>query len=628
VIGLVHATRAGRLAAERAAAAWPDAVVYTGSVGEQLRAAWGECDGIVCFLATGATVRLAAPLLTGKGTDPAVVCVDEAQRYAIALLGGHAPARTAAVAGGAATDTDTDIGAAGAPASRDGLAGGGLAGGGNALAERVAALLGAEPVITTASDRTGTVALGGFGADLGFRIEDRAPLAAVGRALLDGEPVRYLTDATWPVPPLPANVSPHARDARHAIVVTDRAPVASGGEPVAGGGEPAAGGGEPHQPAAAVVYRPPSLVVGVGASRGVRASEVGSLVDAALRDAGLSPRSVRHVATVAAKADERGILDAAAERGWPVVAYPAAELSTVDVPNPSEVVRAEVGTPSVAEAAALYGGRSELVVTKRKSAMATVAVARHAPRGRLTIVGIGPGAPDLVTPRAAAALRRASVVVGLDQYVDQVRHLVSPGARVLATGLGQEEERARSAVIEASAGHAVALVGSGDAGVYAMASPALELAGDDVDVHGVPGITAAVAAAHALGAPLGHDHAYVSLSDLHTPWPAIERRVRAAAEGDFVVCLYNPRSRGRDWQLPAALDLLARHRPDGTPVGLVRNATRGGERVELTTLAALRAGGCARVDMMTVVLVGCSQTRVIAGRMVTPRGYRWLGEDA
>jgi cobalt-precorrin 5A hydrolase/precorrin-3B C17-methyltransferase len=140
-------------------------------------------------------------------------------------------------------------------------------------------------------------------------------------------------------------------------------------------------------------------------------------------------------------------------------------------------------------------------------------------------------------------------------------------------------------------------------------------------VLGVPGVTAAIAASNALGAPLGHDHAYVSLSDLHTPWPAIERRITAAAEGDFVVCLYNPRSRGRDWQLPAALAILGAHRPGTTPVGLVRNATRAGERVEITTLAGLDA---ARVDMMTVVLVGCSQTRLVAGRMVTPRGYTWL----
>jgi cobalt-precorrin 5A hydrolase/precorrin-3B C17-methyltransferase len=145
------------------------------------------------------------------------------------------------------------------------------------------------------------------------------------------------------------------------------------------------------------------------------------------------------------------------------------------VPNPSAEPLKVLGTPSVAEAAALLAsGSGELVVQKTRSAMSTVAVARRRPRGRLALVGLGPGARDLLTPRAKDELRRAGVWVGLDQYVDQVRDLARPGTRMLITGLGKEEERAQSAVLEAQAGHAVALIGSGDAGVYAMASPALE----------------------------------------------------------------------------------------------------------------------------------------------------------
>ncbi|MGM7445987.1 precorrin-3B C(17)-methyltransferase, partial [Streptomyces tunisiensis] len=238
-------------------------------------------------------------------------------------------------------------------------------------------------------------------------------------------------------------------------------------------------------------------------------------------------------------------------------------------------------------------------------------------------VGLGPGARDLLTPRARDELRRASVLVGLDQYVDQIRDLLRPGTRVLESGLGAEEERARTAVEEARRGQAVALIGSGDAGVYAMASPALAEASDDIDVIGVPGVTAALAAGALLGAPLGHDHVSISLSDLHTPWEVIERRVRAAAEADLVVTFYNPRSRGRDWQLPKALAVLAGHRAPATPVGIVRNASRADESVRLTTLAALDP---ATVDMMTVVTVGNTATRQIAGRMVTPRGYRWQEE--
>ena len=560
MIGVVAATASGRRAAEVLRAAWPDEVRPLTDVkaADALREAWRTCDAVVAFLSVGAVVRVLAPLLGDKATDPPVVCVDESLTFAVAVLGGHH--------------------------------------GANPLAQRLAGVLGCRPVVTTASESGAVTPLDSYGADLGFTLPDRTPLASVGAAILSGEPVRIEGADGWPLPPLPPNVSPDAPPARR-IVVSD--------EEVRG---------------EALVYRPKTLVVGVGSARGVTAGEVAALVTEAL--SGYAPESVRCLATADLKADEQGILQAARERGWEVVTHPAPALAAVNVPNPSEIVRAEVGTPSVAEAAALLsaGPGAELVVPKRKSAMATVAVARSRPRGRLSVIGLGPGARDLLTPRAVASLQRSSVVVGLDQYVEQVRDLIRPGTRVLVSGLGQEEERARTAVAEASAGNAVALVGSGDAGVYAMASPALEFAGTDIDVEGVPGITAAVAASNILGAPLGHDHAYISLSDLHTPWEVIERRVTAAAEGDFTVCFYNPRSRARDWQLPKALSILAGHRPPETPVGYVRDATRDGETVTLTTLADLDP---AHVDMLTVVVVGSSRSRTVAGRFVTPRGYRW-----
>ena len=558
MIGLISATAAGAAARDRLAAAWPDRTrVYEGPVGEAVRAAFAECDRLVCFLATGAVVRLVAPLLGDKASDPGVVCVDEGGRFAVSLVGGHG-------------------------------------GGANELARQVGELLGAEPVVTTATDAVGIPGLD----TLGLPVE--GDVAGVTRALLDGEPVALDAQVPWPLPPLP-----FAGQGTHTVRLTDRADRPAGGE---------------------VLLRPPSLVVGVGASRGAPADEVLELVEGALRDAGLSPRSVAALATVDAKRDEPGIVAAAARLGVPVLTYPAEELAKVEVPNPSDAPLGAVGTPSVAEAAALARG-GELLVPKRKSAradghaaMATCAVVRRPVRGRLAVVGLGPGARDLLTPRATAELRRASVLVGLDQYVDQIRDLLRPGTRVLESGLGAEEERARTAVAEARRGQAVALIGSGDAGVYAMASPALAEASDDIDVIGVPGVTAALAAGAILGAPLGHDHVSISLSDLHTPWEVIERRVRAAAEADIVVTFYNPRSRGRDWQLPKALAILAGHREPATPVGVVRNASRADESSRLTTLGGLDP---ATVDMMTVVTVGNTATREIAGRMVTPRGYRW-----
>lgn len=563
MIGLISATAAGAAARDRLAAAWPERTrVYEGPVRDAVRSAFAECDRLVCFLATGATVRLLAPLLDDKTTDPGVVCVDEGGRFAVSLVGGHG-------------------------------------GGANELAREVGALLGAEPVVTTATDAVGLPGLD----TLGFPVE--GAVAAVSRALLDGEPVALRADFAWPLPPLPfAGAAGSARVVR----LTDRAVEAGTDE---------------------VLLRPPSLAVGVGASRGVPAEEVLALVEGALRDAGLSAASVAHLATVDAKADEAGIVEAARHLGVPLVTYTAGELAAVEVPNPSGAPLAAVGTPSVAEAAALLGG-GELLVPKRKSeradgtpAMATCAVVRRPGRGRLAVVGLGPGARDLLTPRAEAELRGAAVLVGLDQYVDQIRDLLRPGTRVLESGLGAEEERARTAVAEARRGQTVALIGSGDAGVYAMASPALAEASDDIDVVGVPGVTAALAAAALLGAPLGHDHVSISLSDLHTPWEVIERRVRAAAEADIVVTFYNPRSRGRHWQLPKALGILAEHREALTPVGVVRNASRPDGTARVTTLAELDP---ASVDMMTVVTVGNTATRLIAGRMVTPRGYRWQEE--
>ena len=258
---------------------------------------------------------------------------------------------------------------------------------------------------------------------------------------------------------------------------------------------------------------------------------------------------------------------------------------------------------------------------KLKGDNVTVAAARIRPRGRLAVIGLGPGAADLRVPRADAELRRSAIVVGLDQYVEQVAHLLRPGTEVRASGLGEEEQRAADAVALAAKGHAVALIGSGDAGIYAMASPALQQAGPDIEVIGVPGVTAALSAAALLGAPLGHDHVLISLSDLHTPWPVIERRVAAAAEADLVTCFYNPRSRDRHWQLGAALDVLRAHRPPDTPVGAVRQAGRPGQRVWTAPLASFDP---AEVDMLTTVIVGSSATRMVAGRMVTPRGYRWI----
>ncbi|QIN82241.1 precorrin-3B C(17)-methyltransferase [Rubrobacter tropicus] len=559
MIGLIAATANGRRKAAHLAEAWNEARLYEGKPREALHRAWHECDALVLFLATGAAVRLIAPLVRDKREDPGVVTVDDAGRFAVALAGGHD-------------------------------------GGANRLAERVADSLGATPVITTASDGLGVPALDSFGAHLGFVREDGPDLAAVGAALVSGEPVYLVSDQRRPLGPLPENVIVSDEPGSPLIFVSDRVVDLSG---------------------PAVVYRPPSLVAGIGCSRGAAAGEILALLRASLEEAGLSEKSLSALASIDVKRDEAGLLEAAERLGVPLRFYPAEALAAVETPNPSSVVRDAVGTPSVAEASVVVSG-ADLVSEKRKSGMATVAVGRLPVRGRLALVSLGPGEEALIPPLARDALTASELVVGLGQYVDRVRHLLRPGTRILTMPLGDEIARAEAALDEARAGGAVALVSSGDVGVYAMASPTLELAGDDVDVVVVPGITASQAAASLLGSPLGHDHCSISLSDLLTPWPVIERRVEAAAFGDFVVSLYNPRSKGRDWQLGKVKEMLLDHRPPDTPVGIVRDAYRPTQAVTLTDLASLRPED---VDMLTVVVVGSSQTTLVSGRMVTPRGY-------
>lgn len=237
----------------------------------------------------------------------------------------------------------------------------------------------------------------------------------------------------------------------------------------------------------------------------------------------------------------------------------------------------------------------------------------------LFVVGIGPGDWRETTPRAAAVLEAADAIVGYALYIDMIRDRF-PGKAFHATAMRGETERCRLALELARAGNRVAVVCGGDAGVYGMAGLILELRGGDesVRVEVVPGLTAATAGAALLGAPLGHDFAVVSLSDLLTPWETIEKRLDCAAAGDFCLALYNPGSRKRRDHLKRACDVLLRHAGADTVCGVARNVARAGEQARVMTLAQLREY---EADMFDVVFIGNSTTRAIDGKMVTPRGY-------
>jgi len=239
----------------------------------------------------------------------------------------------------------------------------------------------------------------------------------------------------------------------------------------------------------------------------------------------------------------------------------------------------------------------------------------------MSVVGIGPGSPEHLTPKARSEIENADVIIGYGTYVKLIRSIISPTAEVISGTMGKEVERAKIAVDKAKLNRRVVMVSSGDPGVYGMAGIVLEVAADEkaeVPVEIVPGVTAATAAASKLGAPLVSDFAVISLSDLLTPWEKIERRIEAAASADFAIVLYNPKSEGRIEPLTKAYEIMLKHIRPETPVGIVKQAGRKGEEVNITTLKDLLN---ADIDMVTTIIVGTSATRIINGKMVTSRGY-------
>ncbi len=528
---------------------------------------------VIGICAAGALIRALAPRLHDKQVEPPVVAVAEDGSAVVPLLGGHH--------------------------------------GANDLARAIGAVLGIAPAITTAGDLRFGVALDAPPA--GWRLANPGDAKSFMADLLAGAQVRLDGATPW----LDQSALPLADDGALAITVTDR--VRDGGP-------------------ANLVYHPAKLAVGVGCERDTAPEEVLALVRETLAEAGLAAGAVAGVFSLDLKSDEAAVHATAEALGVPARFFDAAtlEAETPRLANPSETVFREVGSHGVAEAAALAAGGpdADLVVEKRKSAMATCAVARARgvigadvgrPRGVLSVVGIGPGGGAWRTPEVEAAIAASSDLVGYRLYLDLLGPLADGKTRH-DYELGEEQSRARSALDLAAAGRRVALVCSGDAGIYALASLVYEerdLAQRAdwrrVDVRVLPGISAMQAAAARAGAPLGHDFCAISLSDLMTPWDVIERRLRAAADGDFVVALYNPASRRRRDQLLRARDILLSARPADTPVVLARNLGRDGECVRTIALSELTPD---KADMLTLVLVGASTTRVaVDGAVYTPRGY-------
>lgn len=528
---------------------------------------------VVGVCASGILIRAVAPMLSDKRAEPPVVSVSDDGGVVVPLLGGHR--------------------------------------GANRLAAEIAEGLGGIAAVTTAGDVAMGVALDA--PPEGYRLANPGDAKAAMAAMLSGAGVSVVGE----------NIFGVEDDGGAVELVVSEAPVE---------------GGERR-----LVYHPQRHVVGVGCARNADPEELWRLVEATLAEAGIAPGAVACVATIDLKADEPAMNEVARRLGVPLRLFTAAELEaeTPKLANPSEVVFAEVGCHGVSEGAALACGGA-LVVEKRKTANATCAVGRcdvpvtempGRARGRLSVVGIGPGQATWRTPEVSKLIAEADELVGYGLYIDLLGPLAA-GKERSDFPLGGEEARCRYALEQAGLGKNVALVCSGDAGIYAMGALVFELLDRDEAAQGVsdaarrvevvcsPGVSALQGAAARAGAPLGHDFCTISLSDLLTPRDDIIRRLHAAAEGDFVIAFYNPVSKTRRTLLAEARDILLQHRPGETPVMLATSLGRPEEHVRYRRLDELEVD---EVDMLTVVLVGSSNSRLAmlgeGPRMFTPRGY-------
>lgn len=550
---------------------------------EHIRLLFEAGHPIVGFCASGILIRALAPILGDKTKEPPVIAVSEDGASIVPLLGGHR--------------------------------------GANELARLVAKALGGHPAVTTAGDTALGIALDT--PPKGWKLANPEDAKPVMAELLSGADVQVLGSSDW----LQGAKLKTSDEAQLTLLATD--------EPV---------DGSPTR----LVYHPQRYVVGVGCARGCDPEELIHLVDTHLAVNGIARGAVACVATIDLKADEAAMNALSAHLDAPLRLFSAEELELEKprLKNPSEIVYAEVRCHGVAEGAALAatGADGRLAVEKQKTANATCAIARALetiapeavgrPRGHLSVIGIGPGKDAWRTPQATTLLANASDVVGYSLYLDLVdRHIT--GKTHHNFPLGEEEARVRFALEEAGKGKNVALISSGDAGIYAMGALVYELLDRDEDNGGVsdaakrisitnaPGISALQACSALIGAPLGHDFCAISLSDLLTPWEAIEKRLKAAAEGDFVIAFYNPVSKRRRTQLAAAKDILLNHRPPETPVVLGVNLGRPEETLRVLSLKDLEVDD---VDMLTTVMVGSSNSKMVMrgdGKpfVYTPRGY-------
>ncbi len=558
-----------------------NADVFFSDTRSHLQALFQANKSIIGICASGILVRLIAPVIGDKHQDPPLIAVSEDGQHVVPLLGGHH--------------------------------------GANELSQQIADRLQTQASITTTSDSRFCVTLDNPPA--GWSLDNPEDFKTFIANALAGESLKIDSEINW----LKQNKFKQQDNAKlkcKATIYRDQGSTDC------------------------LVYIPRSVILGVGCERNTSSEEVIELTQKTINEAGISTSAIAALVSVDLKMDEIAINEAAAHFSLPLRFFDVdtLEAHTPKLKNPSDIVYQEIGCHGVAEASALAmaGKNAELIVEKQKSKRATCAIAQaqqpvkidenpaSLKRGHLYVVSLGPGSIQWRSPQATYALTNTTDWVGYSYYLElaldcdhgQIKHQFD---------LGEEKRRVEKALELASKGKSVALICSGDAGIYAMGALVYECL-DNIqanhdwqkpEVTMLPGISALQAAAARSGAILGHDFATISLSDLLTPWETIAKRIEAAAQGDFVLAFYNPVSKRRTTQLAYAKKVLLKYRDGNTPVVIARQLGRDEEQITFLTLTELEVE---MIDMLSVVLVGSTTSKTINMRsgkqwVYTPRGY-------
>ncbi|MBI4680065.1 MAG: precorrin-3B C(17)-methyltransferase [Nitrospirae bacterium] len=565
---------------------------------------WDKSRGLIFIMATGIVVRTIAPLIKDKKTDPAIVVLSENGKFVISLLSGHG-------------------------------------GGANEIVREIADFLGGEAVITTASDVNNLPSIDLWAEENKLIIEDHKMIPQISTQLLNNGALRVYSEIEIKLPEefLKVNEPSYAD-----VLITNKVHIRT----------------KNPEPGTQIYLRPRNLVIGIGCNRGTSADEIEDVVTNILKENNLSSSSIRSIATIDKKGNEPGLITFARKHSFEMNTFTPDELNAVRGILRSESAFKATGANAVAEPAALLAsGTDKLLIPKQKIGNVTMAVAvkksevsppRFAERSqgsqksnskprtqnsKLYIIGTGPGNTEHITPYAQDAIKKSDVIVGYGTYLDLIPELIKDKI-VVSTGMTQEIDRCKKAVELAMMGKTVSVISGGDPGIYAMAGLVFEILRGQgakgssnqsvsksleslkLSVEVIPGISALNACAAKLGAPLMHDFTCISLSDRLTPWKLIEKRIEAASGADFVIILYNPKSKGRPEHINKARGIILKYRSPQTPVGIVKAAMRDNEKIVITNLKNMLDHN---IDMQCTVIIGNSQTFIWDGWMVTRRGY-------